>query len=60
MKRSYSGHVPVRIPEGWNGQSKSMVIQVNDLIDDLYRRVNNLQKEVEKLKNSEEEEEGDG
>ena len=57
MKKSYSGHVPVRIPNGWTDQNKTMVIQINNLFDDLYRRVNELQKEVDKLK---EEGEDDG
>lgn len=57
MKKSYSGHVPVRVPSGWTDQNKTMVIQINNLFDDLYRRVNELQKEVAKLK---EEGEDDG
>jgi len=57
MKKSYSGHVPVRVPAGWTDQNKTMVIQINNLFDDLYRRVNELQKEVDKLK---EEGEDDG
>ena len=57
MKRSYKGHVPVRIPAGWTDQNRAMVIQINNLIDDLYRRINELQNEVDKLK---EEGEDDG
>ena len=57
MKRSYKGHTPVRVPSGWTDQNKAMVIQINNLIDDLYRRVNELQKEIDKLK---EEGEDDG
>ena len=57
MKKSYSGHVPVRVPAGWTDQNKTMVIQINNLFDDLYRRINELQKEVDKLK---EEGEDDG
>lgn len=57
MKRSYSGHVPVRVPDGTYREMKMMVIQINNLIDDLYRRVNDIQKEIDKLK---EEGEDDG
>ena len=57
MKRSYSGHVPVRVPDGTYRDMKMMVIQINNLFDDLYRRVIELQREVEKLK---EEGEDDG
>ena len=53
MKRSNTGHVPVRIPAGWTEQNRAMVIQINGLFDDLYRRINELQKELEKLKNTE-------
>lgn len=50
MKRSYSGHVPVRVPNGWTGEARAMIIQLNSMIDDLYRRINELRKEVDKLK----------
>lgn len=53
MKKSYSGHVPVRVPAGWTEQNRAMVIQINNLFDDLYRRVNDLKKEIDKLKEGE-------
>ena len=57
MKKSYSGHMPVRVPQGWKDQNRAMIIQINDLFDDLYRKINDLKKEIEKLK---EEGEDDG
>ena len=49
MKRSYSGHEPVRVPNGWTEQDKKLVIQINNLFDDLYRRILSLQKRIELL-----------
>ena len=54
MNRSYSGHVPVRVPAGWTDQNKAMVIQINSLFDDLYRKIAELQKEVKELKETDE------
>ena len=54
MKRSYSGHIPVRVPAGWTEQSRSMVIQINGLFDDLYRKINELQNRVELLEKEDE------
>lgn len=37
-------HQPVRIPAGWTGQDRAMVIQVDDLFDDVYRKLGGLGK----------------
>jgi hypothetical protein len=50
MNRTYSGHVPVRVPTGWTDQNKAMVIQINSLFDDLYRKIATLQKEIDELR----------
>lgn len=54
MSRSYTGHDPVRVPDGSREQTKAMVIQINNLFDDLYRRINRLMKELDELKNPQE------
>lgn len=54
MRNSHSGHVPIRVPAGWDGQSRDMVIQTNRLFDDLYRRINRLERELTILKKGDE------
>ena len=55
MNRSYSGHVPVRVPSNWAGEARAMVIQLNGVIDDLYIRIGKLQKQLEELQQGDEE-----
>ena len=57
MKKSYSGHSPLRVPDNWTGQYRTLVIQINNMMDDIYRKLNDLKKEIEELQ---EEGEGDG
>lgn len=34
-------HDPLRIPERWTGQDRSMVIQLERILDDIYAHMNN-------------------
>jgi hypothetical protein len=55
MKRNYSAHVPVRVPSNWAGEARGMVIQLNDMLDDIYAKINKLRQDVEELKQEDEE-----
>lgn len=43
--KSIRGHEPLRVPEGWNGQSRALVVQLEHLLDDIYRRFGRLRME---------------
>ena len=45
QRKSLHGHEPLRIPAGWTGQDRSFVIQLERLLDDLYRRFGRLRME---------------
>lgn len=42
-------HQPLRIPQGWNTQETQFVIQLERLIEDLYREIGLLKERVKKL-----------
>lgn len=39
---SIQQHAPLVIPENWNGQEKRLVIQLEEILDDIYRRFGRL------------------
>lgn len=43
--KSIRGHEPLRVPEGWNGQSRALVVQLEHVLDDIYRRFGRLRME---------------
>ena len=51
---------PIRTPAGWNAEDKKLIVQLTDILDDLYKRFNRLRFEDlgEKLRNRIEESEG--
>ena len=32
-------HPPLRVPEGWQGQSRALIIQLEQILDDIYARL---------------------
>lgn len=45
MANSYSiikGHEPIRIPEGWDTQERKVILQLEEVFDDIYRRFGRL------------------
>lgn len=46
-------HEPVRVPAGWNGQSRDLVIQINRILDDIYKRIGLLEQRVKALEEQE-------
>lgn len=50
MGKITSGHVPVRVPVGRKDQDKALVIQINRLFDDLYRKIAMLQNEINEMR----------
>jgi hypothetical protein len=43
-------HEPLRTPEKWSGQERSLVIQLERVIDDIYRNLALLKREVDDLR----------
>ena len=35
-------HEPLRTPDGWTGQNKMLVAQMEEMLDDIYRRLGKL------------------
>lgn len=45
MSEKYSTiqqHQPLRVPDGWNQKERSLILQIEEIFDDLYRRFNRL------------------
>jgi hypothetical protein len=40
-------HPPLRIPKDWKDQERAFVIQLEQLIDQLYKRIGELERKVE-------------
>lgn len=57
MSSDYStiqGHEPLRVPQGWNQQERAFVVQMEEILDDIYRRfgrlrVQDLGKDLKKI-----------
>ena len=47
--KSVIQHQPLRKPQKWDGESASMVMQIDRTFDDLYRQITLLKERVEKL-----------
>lgn len=39
---TYQQHEPLRVPDGWNAGEKKLIAQLEEILDDLYRRFNRL------------------
>lgn len=39
---TYQQHEPLRVPEGWNTQEKKLINQLEEILDDIYRRFGRL------------------
>ena len=37
-ERRIRQHQPLRVPSGWNGEARSLVIQLESLLDDIYAK----------------------
>ena len=48
-------HEPLRIPENWKGQDRSMVIQLDRILDDIYVLISRLEERVKALEQEESE-----
>ena len=43
-------HEPLRVPEGWKGQERAFVIQLERLMDDVYNRLGKIMEAETELK----------
>lgn len=39
---TYQQHEPLRVPDGWNANERKLIVQLEEILDDLYRRFNRL------------------
>ena len=42
-------HEPLRVPERWTGQERSLVIQLEMLLDEIYAKLANLENRIKAL-----------
>ena len=42
-------HEPLRVPERWAGQERSLVIQLEMLLDEIYAKLANLENRIKAL-----------
>ena len=57
MKNKRYQHQPLRVPRGWDDQSRALVIQIESLFDDLYTKVGQLKTIVDSMIEEQDEEE---
>ena len=50
MKRQ---HEPLRVPEGWRDQERSLVMQIDRIVDEIYALLGRLEEKVKELEESE-------
>ena len=48
-------HPPIRKPSGWTGQEASLVMQIEQLLDDIYRQLGQIKERLKKIEESGEE-----
>lgn len=46
MKNSHQNQ-RLRVPNGWTGEARSLVIQIETILNDLYAKIEKLKKEIE-------------
>lgn len=44
-------HEQIRVPAGWTGQSRDLVIQLNRVLDDIYRQLGLIEQRLNQLEN---------
>jgi len=47
-------HPPLRVPQGWNMEDRRFVIQLEGVLEDIYRQIMVLQRRVKAIEESEE------
>jgi hypothetical protein len=43
-------HEPLRIPEGWHGQDRAFVVQLNRMLDEIYSLIGRLEMQVREIR----------
>lgn len=56
QQRQIRQHEPLRVPDGWNGQSRMLVIQIERILNDIYIQLGNMDKRIKALEEAAEEE----
>ena len=46
-------HEPLRVPQNWTGESRALVIQLESLLDELYRRIGDAERRLKALEEEE-------
>ena len=42
-------HAPLRTPQGWDRQEQALIVQIEHLMDDIYKNIALLKEATEKL-----------
>ena len=50
MKRQ---HEPLRVPDGWKDQDRSLILQLDRILDEIYALLGRLEEKVKELEESE-------
>lgn len=47
--RKMDQHPPLRVPRGWQDESRALVIQLESLMDTIYMRLGDLERRLKKI-----------
>ena len=47
-------HESLRVPNGWNAEDKSLIIQLESILDDIYWRIGTLRDAMKKMQEDDE------
>lgn len=45
-------HERVRVPAGWDGQSKDLIVQLNRIFDDIYIKLGKIEKRLAEIEDN--------
>lgn len=46
-------HEPLRVPDGWKDQDRSLILQLDRILDNIYALIGRLEEKVKELEESE-------
>ena len=52
--REQRQRVPLRVPNGWQEQERSLVIQLETALDEIYRRLGQIEKAIQEIREQDE------
>lgn len=49
MQKTNRQHEPLRVPEWWKGQDRTLVVQIDRILDDIYNRLGDIESKLKEL-----------